>query len=94
MNDEKLKNKMAHSLILDNRKSLSISGVSDVDSFDEQVVVAYIEQGELIIKGNGLHINRLNIESGDLQIEGKIDSLSYSDNKSNIKGGFLSRLFK
>lgn len=94
MPDEKLKIKVPHSLMLDNRKILSISGVSDVDSFDEQVVTAYTEQGELTIKGTGLHINKLNIESGDLNIEGKIDSLSYSDNKSSSNGGIFSKLFK
>lgn len=94
MPQEKLKTKMPHSLMLDNRKALSISGVSDVDSFDEQTVIAYTDQGELAIKGKGLHINKLNIDSGDLQIEGIIDSLSYSDNKSSSAGGFFSKLFR
>lgn len=94
MPEEKSKAKIPHSLMLDNRKNLSISGISDVDSFDEQIILAYTDLGELTIKGKSLHINKLNIDSGDLQVEGQIDSLSYSDNKPLSGGGFFSKIFK
>lgn len=94
MSEEKSKGKMSHNLMLDNRKSLSISGVSDVDSFDEQIVVVYTDIGELTIKGKNLHINKLNIDVGEMQIEGQIDSLVYNDNKPLSEGGLFSRLFK
>lgn len=94
MGEEKTKSSMPHSLILDNRKSLSISGVSDVDSFDEQSVVVYTSIGELTIKGKNIHINSLNIESGDLKIDGSIDSLFYSENNSSVGKGMFSKLFK
>jgi sporulation protein YabP len=84
--------KVPHSLILENRKTLSATGVSNVDSFDEQTVVAYTDLGELVIKGYNLRIDRLNTETGELTLEGDIVSMSYSDNQP--AGGFFSRLFK
>lgn len=58
------KSGMPHNLILEDRKKLVVSGVEDVDSFDEQTVVAYTAVGELMIKGEGLHINKLSLETG------------------------------
>lgn len=94
MSEEKNMGKLPHNLMLDNRKLLSISGVSDVDSFDEQTVVVYTDVGELTVKGKNLHINRLSIDVGEMQIEGQVDSLLYSDNKPLSEGGIFSRLFK
>lgn len=94
MGEEKTKLSMPHSLILDNRKSLSISGVSDVDSFDEQSITVYTAIGDLTIKGKDLHINTLNIETGDLQVNGKIDSLIYSESNQPLNKGLFSRLFR
>ena len=82
-----------HNIILENRKSMSISGIEDVDSFDEEMVVLYTDDGTLVIRGSELHINRLNVESGDLSVEGRIDSLSYEDGESK-KGGFFARLMR
>lgn len=84
--------KMPHSLILDNRKMLTATGVSNVDSFDEQTVVAYTDLGELVVRGSKLHIDKLNIESGELTLDGEITSMSYSENRAS--GGFFTRLFK
>lgn len=81
-----------HSLVLENRKSLTATGVSNVDSFDEQAVVAYTDLGELVIRGAGLHIDRLNMDTGELTLSGEIVSMTYSDNRP--AGGFFSRLFK
>lgn len=85
--------KMPHSVILEDRKSLVITGVSDIDSFDEETVVAYTDYGELTVKGKSLHVNKLSLESGELILEGQISSLIYTDNKVN-NSGFLSKLFK
>lgn len=84
--------KAPHSLILENRKILTATGVSNVDSFDEQTVVAYTDLGELVIRGSKLHIEKLNIESGELTLDGEISSMSYSE--SRAAGGFFTRLFK
>lgn len=84
---------MPHHVILEDRHALTVSGVSDVDSFDDLTVVIYTELGELTVKGEGLHINRLNIETGDLTIEGQISSLTYSEIQTRAEG-FFGRLFK
>jgi sporulation protein YabP len=93
MVEEKKVSKMPHSLILENRKVLTATGVSNVDSFDEQTIVAYTDLGELVIKGRNLHINKLNIETGELTLNGDVTSMSYSDNQSS-NAGFFSKMFK
>ena len=84
---------MPHQLILEDRRALTVTGVSDVDSFDETAVVVYTDQGELAVSGEGLHINRLSIETGELTLEGHIRAMTYSENTSR-QGGFFSRLFR
>lgn len=93
MAEEKKALKMPHTLILEDRKSLTVTGVSDVDSFDEQAVTAYTDLGELTIHGHGLHINKLSLETGELSLDGEIQSLSYTDNRQS-GGGFFSKLFR
>ena len=88
---EKAKQTTPHQMILQNRNLAELSGVSDVDSFDDAVVVAYTELGELTIRGKGLHVRRLNVDGGSLSIEGHIDTLSYSD---VTRGGFFHRLLR
>jgi sporulation protein YabP len=92
MTEDKKPAKVPHSLIVENRRTLTATGVSNVDSFDEQTIVAYTDMGELIIRGSQLKINKLNIETGELTLMGDIISMSYSDNKP--VGGIFSRLFK
>ncbi|MBQ7038513.1 MAG: sporulation protein YabP [Clostridia bacterium] len=84
---------MPHLLSLSERRVLSVSGVQDVDSFDETTVVIYTEQGELTVKGTGLHINRLNVETGDLTLEGHVESLAYTEVHTR-SGGFFGKLFR
>ena len=91
MTEEK-KQKLPHRVILENRTAFTATGVSNVDSFDEQTIVAYTDLGELVVKGSGLHINRLNIETGELTLTGEVDSLTYTQGRQN--GGMLSRLFR
>lgn len=92
LTDDKKVVPMPHQLLLEDRQRLTVSGVSDVDSFDETTIVVYTDMGELTIKGEGLHISRLNIETGDLRVEGSIQSLTYAEPAAH--GGFFSRLFK
>ena len=69
----------AHKLILSNRRTGTITGVADVISFDISEVLLETEQGMLMIKGSDLHVNRLTLEKGEIDIEGRIDSLAYSE---------------
>ena len=91
--DEKRTVKLPHNLILEGRKKLTLTGVSDVDSFDDRTVVAYTSFGELTIKGKELHISKLNLENGELNLDGEIDSMAYSENHET-GGGFLTKLFR
>ncbi len=85
-----------HKIMISNRKSGVLNGVIDVLSFDVGEILLETEMGMLMIKGNDLHVNRLTLEKGEIDIEGKIDSLTYSDVKSSAKQNesFLGRLFK
>lgn len=93
MVDDKKNQKVPHNLILEDRKNLSVSGVADVDKFDEETVVLITELGELTVKGTKLHINKFSVDNGELSIEGEISSLAYSDFQQN-QGGFFSKLFR
>lgn len=86
----------AHKMMLSNRRTGCITGVSDVISFDITEILLETEQGMLMIKGADLHLNRLTLEKGEIDIEGRIDSLSYSDVNTYQKQGesLLGRLFK
>lgn len=91
--DEKRTVKLPHNLILEGRKKLTLTGVSDVDSFDDHMVVAYTSYGELTIKGANLHISKLNLENGELNLDGEISSMVYAENHQT-SGGFFSKLFR
>ncbi len=85
--------KMPHLVSMSERSNLGVSGVLDVDSFDDMTVVIYTELGELTVKGQGLRIQRLSIETGDLTLEGEIDSLTYAQVHTR-SGGFFGKLFR
>lgn len=68
-----------HKVTMTNRRSCMISGVSDVLSFDIHEILLETEQGMLMIKGDDLHVSRLTLEKGEVDIDGKIDSFTYSD---------------
>ena len=91
--ETKSKIELPHNLIMEGRERLSISGVEDVESFDEEAIVTYTSKGMLIVRGEGLHIEKLTIDGGDLAVEGRIQSLRYEE-ATKEKGGLLSRLFK
>ncbi len=86
----------SHKVLLVNRKSGAFSGVVDVLSFDVAEILLETELGMLLIKGHDLHVNRLSLEKGEIDIEGRIDSLTYSDVKSAGKQAesFFGRLFR
>lgn len=88
-------NNVIQNLILENRNKLSISGVKDVLSFDDQVVIMETELGLLSVKGENLKINKLSIDTSEVIIEGEINNLSYSDHtKKEQDGGLFSKIFK
>ncbi len=93
MAEEKKVVKTPHNVILEDRSRLMVTGVNDVDSFDEQTVVLVTDQGELTVRGGDLHISRFNVETGELNMEGRILALVYTDSQKQ-QGGFFGRLFR
>ena len=82
-------------LVLENRSKLSVSGVLDVLSFDDQVVMIETELGLLTCKGDNLKINKLSIDTSEIIVEGEISYLSYSENNNTKEGiSLLSKIFK
>lgn len=83
-------------IILENREKLSISGVLDVLSFDDQIVIVETDLGLLTIKGENLRINKLSLDTTEVIVEGTISNLSYSDKNLDKKsaGSFIGKIFK
>ena len=79
-----------HRIVLENRERLCISGVDEVERFDETMVVLSTSRGDLTICGQGLHIEQLSLDGGDLLVEGTVDSIQYEEPRG--KGGLLARL--
>ena len=80
----------------DLNSACTINGVNDVLSFDIHEVLLETEQGMLMIKGDELHVSRLSLDKGEVDVDGRIDSLTYSENTNYGKKGesFLARLLK
>ena len=81
----------AHTITLNDRKRLAITGVEDVDCFNEQIVVLRTPLGTLTVTGAGLNMSQLSVEDGRVSLEGEVDALEYSGMKHR---GVLGRLFK
>ena len=90
--DEK-KVTMPHSLIIESRKSISVTGVTGADNFNDEEITLYTCWGQLCIKGENLQLSVLNTDSGDVSASGKINSVVYSE-RLEKHPGFFSRGFK
>ena len=90
------KMRVSHRMMIDNREKGSLTGILDVISFDETMIVLDTDMGLLTIKGKDLHVSRLTLEKGEIDLEGNMDSFLYSFNESYRKSGqsLLARLFK
>lgn len=84
----------SHGLTLTRREKINATGITDVISFDEENIVAQTTMGVLIIRGDKLHINSLNLEKGTLNVDGNITSLMYDDDEGMQKNSFFAKLFK
>ena len=91
-----LSSTVIQNLVLENREKLSISGVLDVLSFDDQVIIVETELGLLNVKGENLRINKLSIDTSEVVVEGDIYSMVYSEKDTNKKAGasLLGKIFK
>lgn len=84
---------MPHRVVLEERGSLSVSGVEDVENFDGNTIVMVTVKGTLVVRGEDLHVEKLSLDGGDLKVEGTVDALTYEDD-GREKGGFLARLLR
>ena len=92
--NETSKKMPVHNIILEGRKKLSVSGVTDVDRFDENTVLLYTSMGELTVCGTDLHVNDLSVESGEMNIEGEIKSVVYGDPDRRSPLSFIGKIFR
>ena len=83
-----------HNLIMENREKLTLTGVIDIHSFDDELVLVETSMGILTIKGGDLKMNKLNLENNELVVEGKIIALVYSEGEIGKKGGMFGKIFK
>lgn len=93
MNDVK-KTAPVHNIILEGRKKLSVSGVTDVDRFDENTVLLYTSMGEMTVCGTDLHVNALSVESGEMDVEGDISAIFYGDSDRRSPLSFFGKIFR
>ena len=82
-----------HHVVIEERKSLTVSGVEDVERFDETTIVLSTSKGAMVVAGEDLHIGKLSLDGGDLKVEGDIDAVTYEDEVGG-RGGFFSRLLR
>lgn len=85
-----------HKLVVNNRKTSLVTGVNDVLSFDLNEILLETEQGMMMVKGTDLHVNRLSLEKGEVDLSGTIDSISYSEIGAGAKQGdhLFAKLFR
>lgn len=88
------KKKGRHTLNMEERERVRISGVMEVLSFDEDGIMMETTCGLLLLKGAGMHIGKLDLEAGDVVVDGSIDSMTYSDGTLAEKHSILGRLFR
>lgn len=81
-----------HNVIMESRKKISVSGVEDMECFDDGMVVVYTSMGIMEICGKNFHMNRLSLDTGEIVIEGDIDSVVYEQEKTVQKKGFIAKL--
>lgn len=93
--NKKVNSNIIQNLIMENREKLNITGVLDVLSFDDQIIIVETELGLLTVKGDNLRINKLSTDTEEVVVEGNIFNLAYSEKTTTGKdSSFLSKLFK
>ena len=81
-----------HHVTMEDRRGLTVSGVEDVERFDDTSIVLSTTQGVLVVSGEGLHIDKLSLDGGGVKVEGEIVALQYEEGPARSAGGFFSRL--
>ncbi|MBE6036154.1 MAG: sporulation protein YabP [Clostridiales bacterium] len=85
---------MNQMLTAENRSRLTVTGVADVESFDEDSILLALKQGGLLVRGENLKIHSLDPQQGRVLITGMLQSFQYTEKRQRQEGGFLKRLLK
>lgn len=85
---------LSHNVIIENREKLSLSGVTDVDNFDNGEILLYTSMGDLSIKGKNLKVETVNVETGDMRVTGEIKALVWGDKDRTEKLSPLKKIFR
>jgi len=93
MSGQERRGDLPHSVIIEGRERINLSGVTDVVSFDENIIETVTTRGYLSIQGNDLHIDSMSVNTGDLIVTGELTSLVYSTDDRG-REGFFSRIFR
>lgn len=92
---EERKRDTRHRITLEDREKITMTGIIDVLSFDEESIIADTEKGMLLLKGSNLHIGKLNLDDGEVCVDGMLESLEYNEGGiSKTKDSFFNRLFR
>jgi len=83
-----------HNIFIEDRKQITVTEVTDVDSFNEENILLTIHGGGLLLKGQDLHIQKLDLEEGKAIITGSINSAAYTEKRDKSEGGFLKKMLK
>ena len=96
MEENKLQGGKNHKVVINNRNLVALTGINDVMSFDANEILLDTVQGMLMIRGEELHVNRLSLEQGEVDVDGRVESFAYAEENAYGKNGssILSRLFK
>ena len=86
--------KREHRVIMENREKITVSAVEDIESFDEEKVVIICDDGTMTVSGENFRINKLNVDDGQLEIDGIINEIAYSESAVRESGGFFGKLFR
>ena len=94
---QEIKNKKAHNVVLFNKRQMTVSGVIRVENFNENTIVIITEFGQMTIEGASLHISKLSLETGDMNVDGDVAGLFYSDSGGDYDkktSGLFGKIFK
>ena len=92
--EDKAKSIREQNIVIQNREKSVITGVEDILSFDDELVIVKTDLGMLTLKGENLKMNKLNLENNELIVEGRTSAICYSDALENKKQGFMNKIFK
>lgn len=81
-------------ILVENRSKVTITGVEQVESFNDNTIILTTVKGGIVIKGENLNVGKLNIDNGNINIEGNINGINYSDKSLGQKGNIIGKIFK